>query len=728
MKKSELLKISPLLATDEMIRAAAEDIPKATIEYFWGREIRKEKRKYKLFMCCTVQNSILKAALYDPDVLRLGGRSASFEVFVDRDARSFITYDRVRDKWLTAKLDRLEWPQGVFYHPAVWLSDADADIIPQYLGSQYAGYNGILSFQREIREETLVRKYKAKTALWDKDMALTPKLPRDWLRWVDRVGIREHFIFYDYQKRGAKTGYCTCCGKEVPIKERPYHNKKGRCACCRHEITYKANGRAGSFCTGYAHVYLLQRRLDGCILREFWASRRYISKEDRKTPNLFCHEIRRIIYDSQLKPRIYYWWDYKQRGYRWSGEEPGYYWGFAYGIYLMGGAGRVYGKTIPGLMKSALRTTGVDVWLRRNGMDADPHEYLTAIGIFPPLERIMKANLPRLFDECFAAPQAAQRLLKCPQASQLTKALGIDTRQLGRLRNLNGGCNLLDWLQKEKEWGRPVSQELIDWFTKQGILAKDIDFIWGKMTPVQIYNYLNRQAEESRETIRQTLIIWQDYLSMAEQQGIDTRDEIVFRTRRLRQRNDELMAAHMRGDCEKEAERLSRKFPHVNEICQSLKKYEYEDGEYAVVAPTDIADVLVDSSVLHHCVRRNDRYLERMEQHESYLLFLRKTHCIGQPYYTMEIEPDGTVRQARTIFSRHESDFEDVKQFLKQWQTVIEGRLSKNDRNQTVKSKALRLEEFEQLRKNDVRINTGDLAGRRLVDVLTADLMEQPAA
>ena len=72
MKKSELLKISPLLATDEMIRAAAEDIPKATIEYFWGREIKKEKRKYKLFMRCTVQNSILKAALYDPDVLRLG--------------------------------------------------------------------------------------------------------------------------------------------------------------------------------------------------------------------------------------------------------------------------------------------------------------------------------------------------------------------------------------------------------------------------------------------------------------------------------------------------------------------------------------------------------------------------------------------------------------------------------------------------------------------------------
>lgn len=43
------------------------------------------------------------------------------------------------------------------------------------------------------------------------------------------------------------------------------------------------------------------------------------------------------------------------------------------------------------------------------------------------------------------------------------------------------------------------------------------------------------------------------------------------------------------------------------------------------------------------------------------------------------------------------------------------------------KSKVLRLQEFEQLRQDDIRIHTGDLAGQRLVDVLVSDLMETAA-
>ena len=41
--------------------------------------------------------------------------------------------------------------------------------------------------------------------------------------------------------------------------------------------------------------------------------------------------------------------------------------------------------------------------------------------------------------------------------------------------------------------------------------------------------------------------------------------------------------------------------------------------------------------------------------------------------------------------------------------------------------KILRLQEFEQLRQDDIRIHTGDLAGQRLVDVLVSDLMETAA-
>ena len=91
------------------------------------------------------------------------------------------------------------------------------------------------------------------------------------------------------------------------------------------------------------------------------------------------------------------------------------------------------------------------------------------------------------------------------------------------------------------------------------------------------------------------------------------------------------------------------------------------------------------------------------------------------------MEPNGTIRQKRTYFDRQNDDLKDAEQFLKEWQKVVSERLTERDREKAEKSKVLRLQEFEQLRKDDIRIHTGDLAGQRLVDVLVSDLMETAA-
>ena len=99
---------------------------------------------------------------------------------------------------------------------------------------------------------------------------------------------------------------------------------------------------------------------------------------------------------------------------------------------------------------------------------------------------------------------------------------------------------------------------------------------------------------------------------------------------------------------------------------------------------------------LHHCVGSSDRYWERIERRESYVLFLRRVSKPDAPYYTLEIEPDGTVRQKRTMYDRQKEE----------------------------KSCILRNQEFTQMRENQVIIHTGDLRGQLLVDVLMKDLME----
>jgi hypothetical protein len=147
-------------------------------------------------------------------------------------------------------------------------------------------------------------------------MAMTPDVPKDWLHWVDKVGVQENYIFYHYKKQGAKKGFCSYCGKEVPISGKQRHNQEGRCSCCRRKITFKAIGRMGSFHTEEHSVYLLQARPDGFMLRQFSASRKY-SKEAYKTPTISCTEEMRIIYDRELNDRTYFWDCYKNKTLRW---------------------------------------------------------------------------------------------------------------------------------------------------------------------------------------------------------------------------------------------------------------------------------------------------------------------------------------------------------------------------------------------------------------------------
>lgn len=389
--------------------------------------------------------------------------------------------------------------------------------------------------------------------------------------------------------------------------------------------------------------------------------------------------------------------------------------------------GRVYGKTLP-CLKPALKHTGLLEWIYGHQMIANPNDYFTVRRNIPQLEQIWKAGLPRLADEIVSRSRSMYGLFKEPSSTILTKALGLDKQRLARLRQNNGGMEFLRWLQLEKKDGILIQDEVLGWFCEHDITKSNLDFIWDKMSPVQIYNYLRRQARDSQEKVSQVLTTWRDYLSMAERLRLDTNDEIIYRVKLLRQRHDELVLRCRQMDKAKQAAGVLKKFPEVDRVCRSIKeKYEYANGEYAVVAPNGALDIIVEGDILCHCLRGADRYWDRIQTHESYILFLRRASAPETPYYTLEIEPDGTVRQKRTKFDRQEADIEDAKKFLAEWQKVVSKRLTSGDREKAAASRILREQEFDQMRRDNVIIYTGDLAGRRLVDVLTADLMETAA-
>jgi len=118
--------------------------------------------------------------------------------------------------------------------------------------------------------------------------------------------------------------------------------------------------------------------------------------------------------------------------------------------------------------------------------------------------------------------------------------------------------------------------------------------------------------------------------------------------------HDELVIQCEAGSLELQAENMDKKYPHVRSICEELqKKYAYADEDYLVIAPQNTFDIIKEGRMLHHCVGNDgagERYYDRIERRESFIMFLRRAEEPEDPYYTLEIEPDGTVRQKRTLF------------------------------------------------------------------------------
>ena len=136
-------------------------------------------------------------------------------------------------------------------------------------------------------------------------------------------------------------------------------------------------------------------------------------------------------------------------------------------------------------------------------------------------------------------------------------------------------------------------------------------------------------------------------------------------------------------------------------------------------------DILLEGRALGHCIDTSDRYFERIRDHVTYIVFLRKKSNPQQSWYTLEIEPGGTVRQQRTTGNRqNKEDVAAYMPFIREWQQVVRSRISDEDREAAERSREIRLEEYRELREKKETVRNGLLAGKLLVDVLEADLVE----
>lgn len=595
MRKKMLMELKPLKVMNRHIA----DAKKTEISLSPLEKQRGEPGKYRMYCRAAVEKGILKVYLFAVTDIEENINFPRYRLFISRKERRFITYDEKLKKWRKALLESILWDVRINLGN-IYVNDCDTKVIQKYLKTMQPAIRALEEFQANIRKEQRIRHDKKLTDSWDQVMKTISGLPKNWIGWVSKYGITEHYIFYKYQKNGATEGYCTYCKKHVPM---------------------------------------------------------------------------------------------------------------------------VYPYTLSDLSRHELKETGLREYALGQ-KKIDPGKYLYLWKTYPVLEQIVKAGLFQLVDDVLdhRAADAIKRKGRKP-----TEFLSVDKKEFRRLRDMNGGVKELKWLQLEKSTGKTIGDEEICWMVKEGFEPNDLKFVLDQMSICQIRHYLVKQSEKSGDDISHVLQVWNDYLSMAKRLGMDIHDSIIYRTRDLQLRHKEavLKIEEMKRGIRRRE--LEEKYVGFQKHLIDLKeKYEFSDGEYQVIAPKSIDDILYEGDTLHHCVNKTDTYFDRIVSKESYILFLREKENPKVPFYTLEVEPDGTIRQKRAEFNRQNKDIDKVTSFLTLWQKEIQKRLTKKDRKSTEESRKLRQQNYQEIRDKHVVVHGGAFAGELLADLLEKDLMDLP--
>lgn len=296
-------------------------------------------------------------------------------------------------------------------------------------------------------------------------------------------------------------------------------------------------------------------------------------------------------------------------------------------------------------------------------------------------------------------------------ADCIEEVFGIADRQkINRIRDRNGGNLMVEWMQWSERNHQKISDKALMWLMEESIEPRDMQWIKCRFSIEQAMNYIIRQRRESypKRTIKGVIEQYEDYMRMCEKLKKDTTDEMVYRPRELKRRHDEAVVEIELREAQIKADEYSKKYSEAEHVLQEIKdKLEYKGEQYFIMVPNKIVDIVTEGRCLHHCAGATDRYFDRIKQNETYICFLRKTAEPQTPYYTIEVEPGGTIRQHRGYMDE-EPEIEKIKPFLKEWQKEIRARMSEQDHKLAEISKIKREENIEELKqKNNTRVLKG---------------------
>lgn len=728
MRKEELRKLRALPATKEMMEKGKRYQEKEERVWYTGKTKLKIIPDYDVLLRVQNLKGYIKIAVFLPEKMRKNIKTPKYEIFLNIAGEEYITRELDDDgkevRWLTAMVHNLEGVHFIHWYPyknsKVFISkDGMSTLNRLKLDNDRTEIKGIVRlkyWQQEQKNKETERKEKREQEPWDADMKLIPKIPKSFEEWMRRDTASEYYMIYEYSKKGQKTGYCSRCKKYVPISN-PKHGKETICPSCKAKATFKAHTRLQTLETPYYMAEIIQKFNGGIVIRTFEQHQWYRGAE-YEAPHIRTDEFERIMIFDNGTIKKYEWGNYKQKVYRWIQDKeyiPGKR------TYYSSEMRKLFKRNLSYLKQhSLLKHSAIDLWPE---LPLSTTNYLEMEKGNPLIEKLARIGMFKLAKEIILSKYDNKLLNE--DETELAKMLKIDGSRLKRLKAMDANLYSLKWMQYEKMANVIWPDEMIKDFGEAKMKPSgSLGFLNHPISFVKCHNYLKKQAAIMEETIAQALVTWRDYIYMADQLKMNTKLDQISRPKDLKLAHDELVLIIESQGLEKTAKKIEKKFPKVNSQLPKLKKFEYTQGEFTIVAPKNVLDIVTEGTLLKHCIHTCDYYFSRIQTDETYLFFLRRSKQPDMPWYTLEVEPSGNIRQKRTTGDNQNADLQKAMPFLRKWQKFFQQQLTEEEKELGEKSNKLRKENYKEIREQEKKVWHGKLAGKLLADVLEADFME----
>ena len=512
------------------------------------------------------------------------------------------------------------------------------------------GTYSVTGFEEDIASG---KRYRAKMSKYQRTnrrvRELTPELPPGALAYIRSFIDKEKWCFKEKDRKIIWT-----CGE---CKET--FRRKLRCgeiiSCPRCGERVKATRAKAK--GARTKVVILQEDNEGRILeRQFMAESRITPKT---TEESVTEEVRGFGDEIGCRWNEWYYGEYLDR----YGEDQSWTWskGMGSGINCLA-KGYIFTGNLKelGVPDNVIRTIEYE---QKKGRKQGGSGFIQWLQKHPQVEYILRCNYPRLikdYDKGLAIAAIEEKTvwdMFGMTKKQFKDLKAIDANHVARKAYVMYGASFREAAALNK-MPAGAGERILRISQVYGLPIAHLVTLIGGLPQSEVYRY-------------------DDYLRMAQERGEDISDEIIYRNKRWSEFHDRYVEEKEKEQARERIKEVNRKYKAIRRDFRANRElFGWSSGAFEVIVPKAAGEIITEGRLQHHCVGTGDCYIEKMNRRETFIVFLRKKEDLKTPYYTIETEPDGKIRQAYAAYDR-KPDWETVEKILKVWTKEVKKRSEK---------------------------------------------------